>query len=157
MLKVTFIRFIYFLLHHRIIVLIFYIRSQTESKSQTDLTWPQLNSQNQIKHTAQKNEQYCRYRSDASISTEMFTQVSLNESEYPELGQKNIKVKSIPGIFVSHHESVITETVIPYVTKKAKHQKLLGSYKHKRSEKLFLDLSKALEVSMNIWLISYNS
>nr|XP_050844593.1 selenocysteine insertion sequence-binding protein 2-like isoform X1 [Vespula vulgaris] len=119
--------------------------SQTESKSQTDLTWPQLNSQNQIKHTAQKNEQYCRYRSDASISTEMFTQVSLNESEYPELGQKNIKVKSIPGIFVSHHESVITETVIPYVTKKAKHQKLLGSYKHKRSEKLFLDLSKALE------------
>nr|KAF7434902.1 hypothetical protein H0235_003093 [Vespula pensylvanica] len=120
-------------------------RSQTESKSQTDLTWPQLNSQHQIKHTAQKNEQYCRYRSDASISTEMFTQVSLNESEYPELGQKNIKVKSIPDIFVSHHESVITETVIPYVTKKAKHQKLLGSYKHKRSEKLFLDLSKALE------------
>ncbi|XP_035728928.1 selenocysteine insertion sequence-binding protein 2-like isoform X1 [Vespa mandarinia] len=120
-------------------------RSQTENKSQRDLTWPQLSFQNQMKHTAQKNEQHCRYRSDASISTEIFTQVSLNESEYPELGQKNVKIKSLPDLFVSHHESVITETVIPYVTKKAKHQKLLGLHKHRRSEKLFLDLSKALE------------
>lgn len=107
-----------------------------------------------MKHIARENEQYCRYRSDASISTEMFSQVSLNESEYPKLGQKNIKIKSIPDHYVFHHESVITETVIPYVTKKAKYQKLLGLHKHRRSEKLFLDLRKALEVSINIWLIS---
>lgn len=118
------------------------------------MTWPWLSSPNQMKHIQQENEQHCRYRSDASISTEMFTQVSLNESEYPKLGQKNIKIESIPDLFVFHHESVITETVIPYVTKKAKHQKLLGLHKHKRSEKLFLDLNKALEVSINIWLIS---
>ncbi|KAL2720154.1 selenocysteine insertion sequence-binding protein 2-like isoform X1 [Vespula squamosa] len=145
MLKVIFIRFIYFPLHHRIIVLIFHIRSQTESKLQTDLTWPQLSSSNHIKHSAQKNEQHCRHRSDACISTEMFTKVSLDELEYPELGQKNIKNKSIPDLFVSHHECLITEAVIPYIMKKVKHKKLLGSYKHKRLEKLYLDFDKAFE------------
>lgn len=60
------------------------------------------------------------YNSHQSTSKEISTQESLDDSEYPELGQKKTKIKSTPDQFVSHHKSVFAETMITCAKNKEK-------------------------------------
>lgn len=121
-------------------------RSQLDNELYADLAWPELSSQNQMKHTTLGNV----YNSHPSTFIKISTQESLDDSEYPELGQRKAKIKSTPDQFVSHHKSVVAETMITYAQNKEKKcikESCLIKKKYRDVEHEFLDLKKSMEIA----------
>lgn len=118
--------------------------SQPESNPQMDQAWPQLNSQNQMKHIIQKNESYCNRRYATDLTTGMCSDNSLDILEYPILGERKAKVRNMPDV-VSCQEIIIIESVKAPVKTDAKHIKMTGQSRYKRTEKMSFDLRKALK------------
>ncbi|KAI4493968.1 hypothetical protein M0802_009344 [Mischocyttarus mexicanus] len=119
-------------------------RSQSENTSNVDLAWPQLSSQNQMKHTMHKNVERCRYDSNWSTLVKFYTEGSLDDSEYPKLGQRKAKIKNTLDQFISDNKSVVAETKITCAKDKVRRKTFLREHRNRKSE-LFFDLSKALE------------
>ncbi|KAK2579899.1 hypothetical protein KPH14_007579 [Odynerus spinipes] len=120
-------------------------RLQIETKSEADQAWPQLNSQSQTKHNVQRNEQRYNRRYVTDSTVDMCSEDSLDIFEYPELGERKVKIKSTPDIVISCQETVTTGNLIPDFNTKVKNKKAVGPSRYKRTEKISFDLRGALE------------
>ncbi|XP_014606950.1 PREDICTED: uncharacterized protein LOC106788308 [Polistes canadensis] len=105
-------------------------------------------SQNQMEHTTLEDI----YNSHQSTSMEFSTEESLDDSEYPELGQKKMMTKvTPPDPFVSHYKSV-REHTISYAKNKEK-RSIEEEYRHRMDmEKEFLDFKQRLKITERLFM-----
>ncbi|KAI4491827.1 hypothetical protein M0804_003219 [Polistes exclamans] len=122
--------------------------AQLEKTLYNNLPLHYFSSQNQMEHTTLEDI----YNSYQSTSMEFSTQESLDDSEYPELGQKEMMIKfTPPDPFVSHYKSV-TEHTIAYAKIKEK-RSIEEEFRHRMDmEKEYLDFKRRLKITQRLFM-----